>query len=106
MGTQILLDPGVDAVVVALCADFDRRVDAVNCGSVGHKVEMEYKYLNYKMLEAAMEIVGESFARLYIREIGSKTGYASSECTECERTYKIKKREVKYNIARRLNLCD
>lgn len=106
MGKEILLDAGVDAVVVALCADFDRRVCVLRDGKVSHRVEMEYKYLNYKMLGAAAEIVGEESAILYIREIGTRIGYANCHSLESERTYKNKKREVKYNIAKRLNLCD
>lgn len=106
MGKEILLEQGVDTIVVALCADFDRRVEALHAGSVGHKVEMEYKYLNYKMLDAAGEIVGVESAIPYIREIGARIGYAKCHSSESERTYKTKKREVKYNIAKRLNLCD
>ena len=107
MGNTQLLDPLVDCIVVALCADYKRRVNAINERSVSHKVEMEYKYLNYKMLTAAAEIVGDESAENLIIEIGDRIGYAKipdPDVSEC--TYKIKKKAVKRNIARKLWLSD
>ena len=107
MGSTQLLDPLVDCIVVALCADYKRRAHAISERSVSHKVEMEYKYLNYKMLAAAAEIVGDESAENLIVEIGDRIGYAKSSDPEgCERTYKIRKKAVKHNIARKLWLSD
>jgi hypothetical protein len=107
MGKKILLEPGVDAIVVALCADYDRRARALEEKSVGHGAEMEYKYLNYKMFDAAAEVVGVTDAHTVIREIGTRVGYAKCEiCDVSERIYKERKREVKLSIARKLRLCD
>ena len=107
MDKTLLLEPGIDAIVVALCADYSRRQSAIECDSVGHKVLMEYKYLNYKMFDAAAEIVGTSSAHSFISEIGERRGYAKCDdpCV-CERIYKERKKEVKINIARKLSLCD
>ncbi|MBQ7387494.1 MAG: hypothetical protein IJW03_04955 [Clostridia bacterium] len=107
MGKKIFLEPGVDAIVVALCADYERRYTVLRDGGVGHGVEMEYKYLNYKMFDAAAEVVGESSAETVISEIGTRVGYAKCENADVsERIYKERKREVKINIARKLRLCD
>lgn len=97
----------VDALVVALCADYDRREVAMKRGSVSRRTDMEYRYLNFRIMEAAAEIVGEAEAYTYINEIGRKIGYARSQIgTASETTYKIKKGEVKLNIARKLHLLD
>ena len=97
----------VDMMVVALCADYERRRSAIAERSVTHRTEMEYRYLNFKLLSAAEEIVGESRAELMIREIGERIGYAYSELYEMsEVSYKKKKQEVKSNIAKRLHLID
>jgi hypothetical protein len=97
----------VDRVVTALCADYDRR-EAVIMSRVGSlRVQVECRYLNHKIMEAASEVVGEYLAGLYIKEIGDKTGYAKSlvECVS-ESTYKLAKREIKSSIARRLHLVN
>ena len=94
-------------MVVALCADYERRRSAIAERSVTHRTEMEYLYLNFKLLSAAEEIVGESRAELMIREIGERIGYAYSDLYEMsEVSYKKKKQEVKTNIAKRLHLID
>jgi len=96
----------VDLVVEALCRDYDRRVAAIKQKRLSRRTEVELKYINFKMLEAAREIVGD-LAEIYIIEIGKRRGYAKSkiEC-ESETSYKNKKQEVKRNIAKKLHLCD
>jgi len=97
----------VDAVVEALCLDFPRRADAIAKKNVTHRTEMEYRYLNYKILTAVKEIVREDWAETMIEDIGARTGYAKTELSDTsEKDYKIKKRMVKDNIARALHLTD
>ena len=94
-----------DALVVALCADYERRKRALSEGVLPHATEMEYKYLNYKIFDAAAETVGERVAELYVTEIGERTGYAASEIgAVSETTYKLHKSRVKAAIARKLHL--
>ena len=101
------LTPTVDAQVVALCADFRRRQEAIREQSVSHRTEMEYRYLNIKLTDAATEIAGERTARDYILEIGGRKGYACSELYYVsEATYKQQKQQIKLNIAKRLHLVD
>lgn len=57
--------------------------------------------------EAAAEIVGAACAETFIKEIGKSIGYAKSEVDfMSEVTYKKYKGEVKYNIGRKLHICD
>lgn len=99
-------EPSLDKLVYALCLDYDRRERAIAEGSVSHRTEMEYRYINYRMLSAAEEICGDS-ARIYIDEVASRTGYASSEISNAaEVTYKLRKLAMKQNIARSLHLLD
>ena len=98
---------GVELIVVAMCADYERREKAISEGLVSHRTDMEYRYLNFKIYDAAAEIVGERQARVFINEIGRKSGYANSDTVAISETaYKIRKREVKVNIAKRLHLID
>ena len=107
MDKTILLAPTLDAVIVALCADYERRERELREGNISYRVEMEYKYLNYKMLDAACEIVGCDYARTLISEIGTRLGYAKCADYEySERIYKERKLETKSNIARKLMLRD
>lgn len=94
-----------DLLIVALCADYERRKSALSRGTLPHVTEMEYKYLNYKIYDAAAETVGENLAELYIAEIGERTGYASSAVSSVsETTYKLKKNKIKAAIAKKLHL--
>ena len=93
-----------DMLIVALCADFDRRDRALSDGGLAKRVEMEYRYYNYKIYNAAKEIVG-SDARTYINDIGCRRGYAHSSAEEVsDTTYKRRKSEGFGNIARALHL--
>ena len=94
-----------DRLVVALCADYFRRKQLIDKRQSTYTVIMECRYLNYRILDAACEIVGTKNAETIIREIGENTGYAASELDGMsETTYKVKKKEVKLAIARRLSL--
>ena len=90
----------------ALCADFGRRDAIIREGLSERRVENELRYLNYKILDAANEVVGERLAMQFIGEIGGAVGYARSSVSELfsESTYKYYKSAVKKNIARSLYL--
>ncbi|MBQ8879518.1 MAG: hypothetical protein IJY69_01595 [Clostridia bacterium] len=101
------IEDTVDMTVVALCADFGRRSLAIREKRVTHRTEMEYRYLNFKILSAAEEIMGEGLGENIIEEIGYGVGYAHSYVTDIsESTYKDRKLMVKENIAKKLHLID
>ncbi len=97
----------LDTLVIALCLDYSRREEAIILRSVSKRTDTEFRYYNFKIFDAAAEIVGERFADEYIKEIGNRTGYAKSEITcVSEVSYKNFKRLIKNNIAKKLHLRD
>lgn len=97
----------LDTLVIALCLDYGRRQRAILERTATKRTDTEYRYYNFKIFDAAAEIVGERFAERYIEEIGARVGYAKSavDCVS-EITYKDYKRRIKDNVAKKLHLCD
>ncbi len=95
----------IDKLIRLLCADYPRRDRVISERAAPYNVIMEYRFLNYRILNAATEIAGSRDARDFISDIGSNRGYSSSELWILpERIYKERKGAVKHNIARRLSL--
>ena len=104
MRNEIVIPHTLSAVIVALCADYQRRSVVIEKKNAPFNVIMEYRFLNYRMINAAMEIAGEKDAMAFITEIGKKTGHTRTDTFMSEALYKDRKREVKANIARKLSL--
>lgn len=104
MLNEILMPRTLDAIVIALCADYSRRASAIESREIPFNVTMEYRFLNYRIINAAMEIAGEKDALAFVSEIGNRRGYTSSELYLSESVYKTRKKEVKENIAKKLSL--
>ena len=105
MGNGVNLDKSVFELVVAICGDFERRRKLIEEGRLPRRVEMELRYLNVKIYDATVEIVGDDNAEQFINEIGNKVGYAKSAVTsKSETTYKIYKKRIKDNLSVRLYL--
>ncbi len=104
MLNEILMPKTLDAVIIALCADYARRAEATCGQEIPFNVMMEYRFLNYRIINAAMEIAGERDALTFVLEIGSRCGYANSATYLSESVYKTRKKEVKENIAKKLSL--
>ena len=102
------LDADLDALVCAMCRDFERRRLLIENKNVSKRTETEFRYLNFKIFTAAREIcASESEALIYINEIGRKIGYAKTALSYVsEVTYKETKANIKDNIARKLHLKD
>lgn len=105
-----MLDEGLmpfelDSLITALCADYSRREEVLSGKTAPYNVIMEYRFLNYRIMNAAMEIAGTRDARLFINDIGHNVGYADTDLWALsEMSYKQRKKEVKRNIAKRLSL--
>ena len=96
----------LDLLIVAFCRDYSTRTRAIAEKQYKRRTLMEYEYINRILRDAAIEIVGDDFEH-YINEIGNRIGYAYSKINGvCETDYKVKKREVKLNIAKKLHLLD
>ena len=95
----------LDALVIALCGDYGRQREAVDNQSAPKRVDTEYRYYCFKIYDAVAEIVGDRLAEVFIKEIGSRIGYARSALYfYSEKHYKDTKMRVKENIAKRLHL--
>ncbi|MBQ8372552.1 MAG: hypothetical protein IJX38_06430 [Clostridia bacterium] len=111
MGSGKILRVGgvesLDSLVCAMCADYERRQTAIDERSATRRTDMEYRYLNFHILDAASEIAGERYGIIYVNEIGRRIGYASSLVDHLsEGAYKLEKQRIKENIARKLHLLD
>ena len=101
------IEDSLDILISALCLDYRRRQDAIEERMVTARTDTEFRYYNFKIFDAAAEIVGERFAEAYIDEIGKRTGFAQTAvCCVSEVTYKKYKKLIKENIARKLHLRD
>ena len=97
----------LDVLVCALCLDYGRRQRAIEERMVTKRTDTEFRYYNFKIFDAAAEIVGERDADVYINEIGRKIGYAKTSLEYVsEATYKKYKQLIKENIAKKLHLRD
>ena len=102
-----LLPQGLEMMLVGLCADYFRREEVLCAGEMGFRLRMEYAYLNARIFDAVRELCeDEAEARLFIREIGEKRGYAGSETLLSESVYKQRKREIRHAILRKLHLWE
>ena len=105
MYDEEVISSNTDKLIVALCADYFRRKRLIDRKLAPYNVIMECRYLNYRILDAACSVVGAQNAERMIREIGGRVGYVDSALDGMsETTYKIKKKEVKRAIAKRLSL--
>ncbi len=94
-------------LITALCLDYGRRQSLMERGEMSRRTDTEYRYYNFKMYDAAAEIVGERYAEQYIFEIGGAIGYAKSRIEGVsEAAYKQHKLLIKDNIAKKLHLKD
>ena len=97
----------LDGIIIALCRDYCSRRDKGVFDGYSRRTRMEYEYIDSILLRAAGEVAGESDAERIIAEIGERVGYAYSAIDGVsESTYKIMKKEVKLNIARKLHMLD
>lgn len=105
MYDEVIMPDSIENIVIALCADYMRRAEVISSRSAPYNVIMEYRFLNYRIMNAAIEIAGSRDALYFINDIGHNVGYAASELwVLSELMYKERKREVRDNIAKRLSL--
>ena len=107
MRDEKVIPKAVRTVVCAMCADYFRRKLAIEKHTVSLRTKNEYKYYNFKIYDAVVEIIGARYAEDIIREIGENVGYAKTDIPiYAETAYKYKKRAIINNIARKLRLID
>ena len=100
-----IMPKSLERLIVCMCADYPRRQSVIENRTAPFTVIMEYRFLNYRMMNAAMEVAGSRDALAFINDIGKNIGYAKTSLYALsESVYKERKEGVKQNIARRLSL--
>lgn len=103
---KLLFRDSLDTLVTAFCHDYFARERVLRDKACSRRTGMEYEYINRRIHDAAAEVAGAE-CEIYIREIGERIGYAKSDVADIsESQYKLIKKEVKLNIARKLHLID
>lgn len=99
------LPDGVRRLVIALCDDYDRRESELRRGAASPEVLARCEQLN-RGIDAAVGRVCEASIRTQMRrDIGERRGARRSPLYFLsEGTYKRRKRDSQYEIARELHL--
>ena len=92
-------------MVVALCGDYDRRKREIQKNSIDSATLQYYRYLN-DVIDAALTEECEEAIRSNMREdIGNGVGHRRTQLYYMAAgTYKKRKRNCKYRIAKKLRL--
>ena len=101
------LPPEVGRVVVALCGDYDRRERALRSdkATASRETLRHYNMLNRAIDRALAEVCEEPIRHQLLHDIGERRGARrTSIITMSEGTYKRRKRDSTYRIAKELRL--
>ena len=103
--TSKMLPLQVNRMVVALCGDYDRREREIRKNSMDKTTLQYYQYLN-DVIDTSLEEECEEAIRKNIREdIGNGVGHRRTQLYYMAAgTYKKRKRNCKYRIAKKLRL--
>ena len=105
MHYERITDRSLEIFIEGLCGDYKRRKEAISKGVLPRQVLNEYKFLNGKVLEGTIEIIGAADSEEFIDDIGMRRGYAYSSVNRfSEVRYKQLKAKIKLNIAKKLFL--
>lgn len=92
-------------IVVTVCADYDRRENAIKYSNVTGDVLDTYVNLN-NTINAALEEIEIGIREPLLRDIGKRCGYDTSQACFCisRGAYYRRKRKLIHDIAIGLNL--
>ncbi len=92
-------------MVEALCADYGRRQRLIDSADTVLRTRIECRYINIRLFDAVRTCAAsDEEAMLFMREIGTRKGYAHSDSVLSESAYKEKKRQIRRCILERLHL--
>lgn len=95
----------VERAVRAMCDDYDRRADEISRGKLSPAVLGHYMLLNGRIDEAIASCCDPGICKEMRRDIANGTGHRATRLYYLSpKTYKARKRESKYAIARALGL--
>ena len=100
-----ILPMSVNRIVVALCGDYDRRKKEIEKNKIDTETLAYYRRLNAAIDEALYEECEEGIRNTMRSDIGNGVGHRRTQLYYMAAgTYKSRKRNSKYRIAKRLNL--
>ena len=100
-----ILPMSVNRIVVALCGDYDRRKREIEKNKIDTETLAYYRRLNEAIDEALYEECEEGIRNTMRSDIGNGVGHRRTQLYYMAAgTYKSRKRNSKYRIAKRLNL--
>jgi hypothetical protein len=100
-----ILPMSVNRIVVALCGDYDRRKREIEKNKIDTETLAYYRRLNAAIDEALYEECEEGIRNTMRSDIGNGVGHRRTQLYYMAAgTYKSRKRNSKYRIAKRLNL--
>ena len=103
--TNTILPLSVNRVVVALCGDYDRRKKEIEKNRIDKETLSHYKELNDLIDEAINEECEKGIQNTMRSDIGNGVGHRRTQLYYMAAgTYKTRKRNSKYKIAKKLNL--
>lgn len=95
----------VNRVVVAICGDYDRRKREIEKNKIDAETLLHYKQLNDAIDEAINEECEVGIRNTMRSDIGNGVGHRRTQLYYMAAgTYKTRKRNSKYKIAKKLNL--
>lgn len=102
---QYDIPSSVVEIVKTICADYNRREQAIKFGNVSGEVLDKYIELN-AIITAALEDVEFGIRMDILRDIQNRRGYDFSPASYCisKNTYYKRKKKLIYDIAKRLAL--
>ncbi len=95
----------VNRVVVAICGDYDRRKREIEKKKIDEQTLSHYRRLNNLIDEAITEECEVGIRNTMREDIGNGVGHRRTQLYYISAgTYKTRKRNTKYRIAKKLNL--
>ena len=105
MATNTILPLSVNRVVVAICGDYDRRKREIEKNKIDGETLSHYRQLNDLIDEAITEECEVGIRSTMREDIGNGVGHRRTQLYYISPgTYKTRKRNAKYRIAKKLNL--
>ncbi len=100
-----ILPLSVNRVVVAICGDYDRRKREIEKKKIDEATLSHYQHLNDLIDEAINEECEIGIRNTMRSDIGNGIGHRKTQLYYMAAgTYKTRKRNSKYRIAKKLNL--
>lgn len=94
-------------IVIAICADYDRRKNAIENEDVSGRVLSEFERFN-NVIDRALEDVEPGLRRIMLNDVANRKGYGNTLSSPflAKNTYYNRKRKLVHDIAAGLGLIE